>query len=379
MRKTTLILWLFCILAASGLYLFLGTETSALLLAAAVLLPPAQFLLAVYGARGLKVEVVVPKALQKGKSTEGHVIIDNKGFIPIVFVRVEVEIDNMLTRERRLIECSTSVMPRSSKKLPLLLENRHCGKIVFTIDSVKTYDFWGVFSPRSHATIQAPFHRIIAPELFSASVYMRDSETEAFDETIQYLDRKGSDKTEVFQLRDYAEGDSMGQIRWKLAAKYGKLIVADPSEPLDHRLLIIWDGADIPEDASPDVPDALAEAFVTLCVGLSEGGTLFTLAWKGGKTGRTELKNITGLSDIYDIVPELLSPEKRGYTPFDIPGKWPRAAYFSGQTLPEAYKFAEKISGFICTKNAEECPDELGATIIFSPENYQNVLAEMIL
>ena len=51
---------------ASGLYLFLGTETSALLLAAAVLLPPAQFLLAVYGARGLKVEVVVPKALQKG-------------------------------------------------------------------------------------------------------------------------------------------------------------------------------------------------------------------------------------------------------------------------------------------------------------------------
>jgi hypothetical protein len=309
----------------------------------------------------------------------GSVVIYNTGLVPVVFARVDVEIRNMLTRERSVVECSSPVMPRSRVVLPFVFESARCGQIVFTASAVGICDFLGLFSLKTGAAPPAPFRRVVAPELFVSVVRPTDRETEILDEATRYLDRKGSDKTEVFQLRDYAEGDGMSQIRWKLTARHGRLIVADPSEPIEHTLLVVWDGAGIPNDAPPSVPDALAEAFVTLCVGLSENGTPFTLAWRSGNTGRTEMKDITELVDLYDAMSELLSPGTDDGEAFDTRGSRPRAVYFSGRTLPEAGEFAARVSAFVCVQNAEECSDIDTSTIVFSPENYRSVLSEMIV
>jgi hypothetical protein len=379
MRKSVCAVWALCVLAAAAMYVFSGTGTAALLLAGSVLLPPAQLLLAVPAARRVRAEAAMPKTLQKGKTAVGSVVIDNPGLVPVVSARVDVEIYNMLTRERRVAEFSSPVMPRSRVELPFVFESAYCGQIVFTPSAVKICDFFGLFYPKARAAAPEPFHRLVAPELFSSRVRMSNRETEGFDEATRYLDKKGSDRTEIFQLRDYADGDNLSQIRWKLTAKHGKLIVADPAEPISNTLLVIWDGAGIPEGASPAVPDALAEAFVTLCVGLSESGMPFTLAWKSGNTGRTELKDIIRLEDIYDVVPDVLSPGADGGGAFDVPGSWPRAVYFSGRALPETYGVAASVSGFICVESAEECPGSGGAAVIFSPGNYRSELAEMII
>lgn len=379
MRRSACAVWALCILAAAALCLVTGTGTAAVLLAMAVLLPAAQLLLALLAAGRVSASVSMPKTLQKGRTGQGRVVIENPSLVPVVSARVEVEIFNMLTRERSVAAFSSLVMPRSRAELPFPYESAHCGQIVFAPSAVRICDFFGLLSPRARRPAPDPFHRVVAPEVFASRVVLSDEEADTMDEATRYLNRKGRDRTEVFQLRDYAEGDSMGQIRWKLAAKYGKLIVADPAEPIDHRLLVIWHGSDLPESTSPDVPDALAEAFVTLCVGLSERGTPFTLAWKSGVTGRTELKDITGLPDIYDVVPGLLAPGSGGDRALEVPGSWPRAVYFSAAPLLEAYGLASRVTGYICTQRAEECPDAVGPAVVFSPDNYRRALATMII
>ena len=51
--------------------------------------------------------------------------------------------------------------------------------------------------------------------------------------------RRGTDRPETFPVRDYAPGDSLRQVHWKLSGKTGRLVVRDPARPVDHRLTVL--------------------------------------------------------------------------------------------------------------------------------------------
>ena len=46
---------------------------------------------------------------------------------------------------------------------------------------------------------------------------------------------------ETSGVRDYAEGDSLGRIHWKLSAKYGQMMSKTFEQPLTSDLLIVLD------------------------------------------------------------------------------------------------------------------------------------------
>ena len=53
--------------------------------------------------------------------------------------------------------------------------------------------------------------------------------------------RKGQDVSEVSGLRDYAEGDSLGSIHWKLSSKLDNLVVREFGYPSNYNILILYD------------------------------------------------------------------------------------------------------------------------------------------
>lgn len=56
-------------------------------------------------------------------------------------------------------------------------------------------------------------------------------EVQSPDSDTSSPDRRGSDLTEPFRLREYAPGDSLRQIHWKLSSKLDRLVIREPGMP----------------------------------------------------------------------------------------------------------------------------------------------------
>ena len=133
-----------------------------------------------------------------------------------------------------------------------LLESEYCGRVYVYVQSVKILDYWGLFAV--NVPMKAAARITILPELFSCDV-AASPVCAVSDENA--VSRKGEDRTEVFQLREYRSGDDIRQIHWKLSSKLDKLIIREASQSVSRSLLVFWDKRD---DATPENMDAMAEA-----------------------------------------------------------------------------------------------------------------------
>lgn len=154
------------------------------------------------------------------------------------------------------------------------LESAFCGCIECAAESLWCYDLFGVLPVKLHC--KQKMRILVMPDTFPVEVssVLTQSRMEASDYS---PDRKGYDRSETFQLREYVPGDSLQQIHWKLSSKLGNLIVRDASLPVDREMMVFLDQTHL--ERTPQQTDALLEAVVSVSQALTEAGLPFTLAW----------------------------------------------------------------------------------------------------
>lgn len=116
-----------------------------------------------------------------------------------------------------------------------------CGELEFRCQSIHVIDMLGLFRLRTR-----PFkdtNTIIYPQSLNLNVTLSDmirgeSVTEG---SVQ--NRKGNDRSEIYDIREYQTGDDVRSIHWKLSEKTDKLIVRESSEPSHYDVVIIPDFA----------------------------------------------------------------------------------------------------------------------------------------
>jgi len=63
--------------------------------------------------------------------------------------------------------------------------------------------------------------------------------------------RKGTDYSEIFDLRDYRSGDDVRAIHWKLSGKLDRLVVKEASDPTRYQVVLMPDlGREDPDGES---------------------------------------------------------------------------------------------------------------------------------
>ena len=178
-------------------------------------------------------------------------------------------------------------------------------------------------------------------------------------------DRKGSDMTETYELRDYRPGDNLHGIHWKLSGKLDKLIFREPAQPVSNALLLYWDQS----CGTPDELDALAEAVFSVGQSLCQEGVLFTV----GKTEQGVLRTaeITNTDDLVEHFPLLL--RRVGGPQADIAALtvFGRVFYFTAE-VPEGGG-DESVQVFLCGDESHAKGNE----IVFTPGTAEEVLAQL--
>ena len=176
-------------------------------------------------------------------------------------VQIELEVKNeMFDRS----ECLQFLLPLKGKEQTFFLpvELQLCGQTRFECTRMWVMDLLGLF--RIPLKAGQTFYTVLYPPKMRVQME-RIAGTVGSSQTDGFLqNRKGNDPSEMFELREYAPGDDIRAIHWKLTSKTDDLVIRQASDPSHHTLLLLPDyGLD-----QLNRPDGEAEMNTVIAVGV---------------------------------------------------------------------------------------------------------------
>ena len=114
-----------------------------------------------------------------------------------------------------------------------------CGRITVSCKSVRVQDLLRLFSVPAEGF--APVQAVIHPHRVQVEVELSRTAIGSPRSDGMMQNRKGSDQREMFDIREYAPGDDVRSIHWKLSAKADELIVRQASDPSHYDIVILPD------------------------------------------------------------------------------------------------------------------------------------------
>ncbi len=126
---------------------------------------------------------------------------------------------------------------KNAYELPFI--SKDCGKVTIVMEKAVFCDVFGIFSVKVPPAQSKEI--VIFPQVTELAIEAKKL-PDAPNTGLYYdINKKGSDVTEVYDLRDYYEGDSIRSIHWKLSGKLDKLVVREFGHPSNYQTLIYYD------------------------------------------------------------------------------------------------------------------------------------------
>ncbi len=126
---------------------------------------------------------------------------------------------------------------RQEYDIPLIL--KCCGRIQICCEEMKVQDVLQLFCKKT--SFQSELSGIVYPRMVNLHVEMADTAIGSPRDEGMMQNRRGNDPTETFDIREYAPGDDIRSIHWKLSCKTDQLILREASEPFHYRVVILPD------------------------------------------------------------------------------------------------------------------------------------------
>lgn len=104
-------------------------------------------------------------------------------------------------------------------------KEKHCIQTVVEAEKVYIYDYFKLFKLKIKATGVARV--TVLPGLFDVEEHSFDISNIEDDESTDSVIKKGDDRSEIYGIREYADGDTVRNIHWKLTSSQNKLMVKE--------------------------------------------------------------------------------------------------------------------------------------------------------
>lgn len=344
------------------------------------LLPPVGLLLTLPVRKKLRLRLHFPALGTCAQSLTGTLEATNPTCFPVGPLLCRITLENRLTGQVETVKLQLHPGTRSSREVKLQFCSHYCGYIKVRVERVRLTDLTGLLS--LPLPIKAEAKLTALPELLPANIQMRYPACTPDDGETWLEGRKGSDNTEILQLRDYVPGDSIRQIHWKLSSKLERTIVREPSFPVSRSLLILWDKT--VTEAQPAQMHAMAQALFAVCQAVSGQGFAYTLAWNDGTN--VQFAQIQTEEDLLQTVPRLLKSGCRdaeqsalSYLP-ELQERYSKTLYFAAacpaQTALESFAGDGAMTIFLC---GDEDAASSYRTVCYTPETCLQMLQTLEL
>ena len=223
----------------AGFLFFFGSHYLAAVVAVLAALPVILWLFLLRDGGRITMEASIRSGSRQGERVPLLLRVGKKGRLWIAgSVLVELELGYTMygIRERKKL-----LLPLNGRSFSyeLPVDTACCGELCVRCRSVEILDLLQLFRVRA-----AKFREV------GAIIYPRqlNLDLEFSGDGIGFLEndgllqnRKGTDYSEIFDLRDYRPGDDVRAIHWKLSGKLDRLVVKEASDPARYQVVLMPD------------------------------------------------------------------------------------------------------------------------------------------
>lgn len=325
-----------------------------------VILPIVSWGMNFYVKKNIEISLSLPNAVAKNNAIEVNVVFSNGGFIPVMRMLCILVVSNELTGEKYNVVLPTKIGAKKTNQQAFLLESGLCGQLRLYEEKTVLTDFLGLLP--IFLNTGATNRTTILPELFGcdlsiSAVHNTEDESSA--------NKKGEDRSELYQLREYRNGDDVRQIHWKLSSKIDDVIIREPGTPQSRSLLVFWDKR---SKAMPEQMDSLADTTVSICQSLINVGMPFALSWTDGE--ELQVLDISDEDSLLQAIPMIVRTKGEDLCPMPEFASFGKTVYISAEPIDY---ISDKIIMLLCSDKTEIEQN----VIAFTPTNYKEVIQRL--
>ena len=267
------------LLASVALFLFTDAKYAAFLVVLfAVLLGGAALVTGLAG-DAVEVDLTTPLQGERGLDAKAGLAVTNKGRLPILKCRLNAIAENMLNGEKDELNPDVSILPGKTDQMDFALKDDHCGLLKMSVKEAVVTDPLGIFTRKIRfaegSDTESDMYYL--PRVSELIVNLEEMSTYNMESYKYSQEQKGSDPSEMFDIKEYGEGDSFKAIHWKLSSKLDEIMIREHGLPIENRVLVILDKR--PEPSDLDQIDRMIEFTASLSYTLLRKGTTHSLGW----------------------------------------------------------------------------------------------------
>ncbi len=286
-------------------YLFFAGYLAFFLLAAAILLPLASWVVTLLAIRKTTFRVQVKNAYAN-KAEEIRLMIraENRSLFPIARAELKICCENSLCGEKRYETFSLPVSSGPEQTVEFQMKSQFCGKVSVRLTQIKYFDSLGIFTAKH--ILQLYTEVFVAPTVHFLDARIDTAANPGVESSTYSKVKPGDDPSEIFDVRPFRDGDRLRSIHWKLSSKLDELMVKEFSLPTDSSVLLLT------ELMAADMAalDTVVETLASLSRFLLENETNHSVEWYEAEHSQFHQNRIETDEDTALLLNTLLSAER---------------------------------------------------------------------
>ncbi|MCL2620237.1 MAG: DUF58 domain-containing protein [Defluviitaleaceae bacterium] len=296
-NRIVYIIWL---LAVGVLHIFGNQYSTRVILYASIFIPAMMIFLTWNTSRRMDFRLNLPKTRQQGEKIDTSIHI-KAGWLA-GHTKYQLLCENLFTGES---------WQETSAEREFYIHPKHCGILRVTVSHSRVFDIFGLFGWKIKSQPQDSV--LMMPKQAPTPFEISPETTLTLDSEEYSMTHPGNDPSETFAIREYAPGDPLKSIHWKLSNKTDKLLVRELGLPVTQNILVLVETS-IPEETSPDHISKMAGVAYNMCHQLIESETPQTLGWLDTTSLEYKSQEITNITELDEAFAELLANTAKACT-----------------------------------------------------------------
>lgn len=237
----------------AGLLWFFHSFLNLTIMAVMVFLPVLSILGTKWVSDHLEIQWEGPyESMNKGEEFLVHCRIQNPTWLGIMSGNLKMEVSNLFYGTSREHELRVPIRAQKGQTITYPVVVSQCGMVEFRIQSVILEDFLGFTAFRRE--FPTPYTAVILPNKEAEVETDMNGYTLGMEE-VEESTKKGSDFSEVQDVREYQPGDKMQNIHWKLSVKKDILMVKERVSMSSRQLFLVLELHDNEEGLLEEILD----------------------------------------------------------------------------------------------------------------------------
>lgn len=260
--------------------------------------------------------------LEKNQQFPVHVLVKNNSFIPVLACFLKIEVCNAWLTQSEKRELTFSVPAKGENEQVIYLASKYCGRITIQIKVAGIYDFLCLFMKKKKDVAEREV--LVFPSVQENIKVDVNHYTNGNDDS-EESHTKGSDFSEVSEIREYIPGDNLKDIHWKLSAKKEELMVKEHVSLSSNQIVVF---VELYNDEFFYIDKVLEHAF-SIAKNLLARRYVFMFCWWSENSESIKQKVLATGEDLEECFREIFYEKT-----YEVMGKG--QLHFSyGENLPE--------------------------------------------